>query len=452
MKKTLYIALALMMLLTGCAPAAGEKPVEEAAERIVEAARQISAETETGGGEAGEALDGPVKEAAQETLGTEVEAPEEETPEDFVQGRQALGLTEENYPALLSSQQQSYAFGCLDDAGRRMYVDILRVLEGMAENVEISYTRPLPAAAGDFDGGDISKVFRCVMNDHPELFYVEGYTYTKYTSQGGEEQIVRLTFSGKYTMDEAGRQERQEKIDRRVQECLSGIGEEASEYEKVKYVYEYLIKNTQYDLNAEDNQNICSVFLNSRSVCQGYAKSMQYLLNRLGIFADLVTGTVENGEGHAWNLVRVDGAYYYVDPTWGDAYYELSGGGADCPVDKLPSINYDYLCVTTKQLTRTHTIDNVVPLPECVSLDANYYVREDAYFTGYDRQKIAGLFDQAYEDGDEIVTIKCSGSEVYEEMKRMLLEAQEVFDYLRVKDGVVAYTDSREQLSISFWL
>ena len=56
----------------------------------------------------------------------------------------------------------------------------------------------------------------------------------------------------------------------------------------------------------------------------------------------MVAGTVDTGEGHAWNLVKSSGNYYYVDATWGDAFYlvEEAGGSAD----NLPQINYDYLC------------------------------------------------------------------------------------------------------------
>lgn len=355
--------------------------------------------------------------------------------------REEMNLAEEDISSLLASQAENYHFERLEEAQQLLYVEILQILYNRGEDVRISC----------MDVDDIDKVFQCVMNDHPEIFYVDGYTFTKYTL--GEE-LKKITFTGTYHIDEAEAKRQQEGIDSYVAQCIAGISSEADEYEKVKYVYEYLIHHTQYNAQAENNQNISSVFVQGQSVCQGYAKAMQYLLQRMGIFSTLVIGHVSEGEGHAWNLVRIDGKYYFVDTTWGDASYRMGEMESSEAYDEeeLPSINYDYLCVTTEQLSRTHTIENVVELPQCTSMDANYYVREGAYFASLDYEKLEEFFVKEYAEGSNYVTLKCSDEEIYHQMEEALIVEQAIFRYLNSSDGVIAYADNEEQLSLSFWL
>lgn len=348
---------------------------------------------------------------------------------------QVLTRTDEK---LRRQQKDCYAFGKLSQEEQEVYLEILGALTDFREDVRLS----------SCDKDLIARVFQCVLNDHPEIFYVEGYSYTEYTLG---DLLKKITFTGSYCFSPEEVSEKQKQIDSYVNQCLAGMPEDADEYEKVKYVYEYLIHHTDYDASARDSQNICSVFLERRSVCQGYAKATQYLLNRAGIFATLVLGQVVSGEGHAWNLVRIDGEYYYVDTTWGDASYQAVGGGI-YPAEKIPTINYDYLCVTTEQMEQTHTPDNVVELPLCTAIEANYYVREGAYFTDWDEEKIAQIFADSYERGEAYVTLKCEGPEVYRKMQDTLIAQQGIFRYLDCPDKAVSYVENEEQYSLSFWL
>lgn len=363
----------------------------------------------------------------QEDMGakqSEVELPE-----------QVLSQTDEK---LRKEQKDCYAFGKLSEEEQQVYLEMLGALTEFRENVRLS----------SCDKELISRVFQCVLNDHPEIFYVEGYSYTEYTLG---KLLKKITFTGSYCFSQEEAAEKQAQIDDYVNQCLAGMPENADEYEKVKYIYEYLIHHTDYDASAKDSQNICSVFLERRSVCQGYAKATQYLLNRSGIFATLVLGQVVGGEGHAWNLVRIDGEYYYVDTTWGDASYQAVGGG-NYPVEKIPTINYDYLAVTTEQMEQTHTPENVVELPLCTAIKDNYYVREGAYFTKWDEEKIKKIFTDSYEKGEAYVTLKCEGPEVYRKMQETLIGQQGIFRYLNCPDKAVSYVENEKQYSLSFWL
>ncbi len=345
-----------------------------------------------------------------------------------------------DYEQMFEELQGCYAFEHLDMSEKYWYADIYRVLSGHLQEGELH--RDL---IGELGTQDVDRLFRCVMNDHPELFYVSGYSQVEYFKN---EKLYRLVFEGTYTMDEEETEIRRQQIEAYTGECLAGIAADASDYEKVKYVYEYIIKNTDYRFDAPQNQNICSVFISRESVCQGYAKAMQYLLERLGVSCTLVQGYVDD-VGHAWNLVQIDGEYYYVDATWGDASYR---SGGEESIGRYPAVNYDYLCVTTRQLCKTHEIANVVEMPECTSMNANYYVMEKAYFEAYDEAVIGSFMKAAQENGKDTVTVKCADEAVYDRIYEEFIVNQLVFRYLNADGRVLAYADNREQLSLTVWL
>ena len=345
--------------------------------------------------------------------------------------------TKETEQVIRRDDESGYAYRMLTKEEQILYLEIRDALIGFKEDVKLSSD----------DKDEISHAFQCVLNDHPEIFYVDGYTYTEYTLG---DILKKITFTGTYRFNREEIQQKQEQIDSYVNRCLAEIPDDADDYGKVKYIYEYLIHHTEYDAAAEDNQNICSVFIEGRSVCQGYAKATQYLLNKAGIFSTLVLGRVVGGEGHAWNLVQIDNKYYYVDTTWGDASYQAVGGGY--PGEKIPTINYDYLCVSTEQMNLTHELANVVELPECNSMEDNYYVREGLYFTQWNQEQIERIFREEYEKGSAYVTLKCDSYDVYSRMHDALITNQEIFRYLDCPDGVISYSDDERQYSMSFWL
>lgn len=401
--KKIYIALFMLLFLTGCS---SEEILSEVPQTIVLPVEEIDSL--------------PGQEAEETTA-------ESDNTESC---------------SLLEEGGSRFAYESLDAQEQIWYGEIEQALGEMTDTVKLS-TEPIEQGLGE---QDIDRIFQCVLIDHPEIFYTTGYTYTKY-SKG--DRTVEIDFAGTYSMTEEEAQTKAEEIRRKASEWLADIPEDASEYDKVKAVYEKIIFSTNYDLNAADNQNIASVFLGNSSVCQGYAKATQYLLNHLGVMCTLVQGTVDTGEAHAWNLVRVDGDYYYVDTTWGDASYRMEDGGGQ---EELPEINYDYLCVTTQDLLRTHRIESAVPMPECTATQANYYVREGAYFTAYDAEQMQSIFDRIWESGRTEITLKCADEECYREICGVLIDEQEIFSYMPENSGTIAYAQNGKQLSLTFWV
>lgn len=325
----------------------------------------------------------------------------------------------------------SYAYSRLSDAERTVYDEVYVGLTNYMTNVPVS-TR---------DPAELDKVFNCVMIDHPEIFYVNGYRYTKFTTGG---TIKRIAFTGSYVYSMQERDAIAPDLEAVAQGILLNVYEGASDYDKIKYIFDIIVLQTDYDISSPDNQNIISVLLNKRSVCQGYAKTVQLLLNKLGIPCSLVTGTVSNGERHAWNIVCADGEWYYVDATWGDASYIFDGENETEVV--VPDINYDFLLVPYSELSLTHNVESVIDMPNCASLNDNYYVREGLYFTGYDAEALSAAFNRAMSAGQRYVALKCSDASSFSVLYNELVNNQHIFDFVPGRDVAYSYNEDSHKL------
>lgn len=300
-------------------------------------------------------------------------------------------------------------------------------------------------AVGTLSPEELDKIYTCVLNDHPEIFYTDSYMCVSHSI---DDTLVKLSFEGQYIYDEEECEDRLLRIEEEAGRILEGIPEDSGDFEKIKYIFDVLVNETEYNMDAEDNQNICSVFLGHESTCQGYAKATQYLLNKAGIYTTLVSGNVSGGS-HAWNLVMSDGAWYYLDTTWGDVDYQSQQGET---VEKtVMPINYDYFLINSDRLYETHTPGKLVAFPDCVATADNYYVHEGLYLTGLDTEVLHGIFQRAYERGDTVVQFQCSNDAVFKQVADYLLEEQHIFDFVDTLDAV-PYYDNPETDTFCFWL
>ena len=300
---------------------------------------------------------------------------------------------------------EKYAYNTLDDTTKTVYNELYEGIVDMENNIRVSTD----------DDDVLTLAVDCIAADFGELFYVNGYSYTYGGLFGGSGFKV----SPNYTMSKRERDAKQEEIDNVVNEWLNEIPMEASDYEKSKWVYETLISRVDYVANAPDNQNIISVFLNGQTVCQGYSAAANYLLSKLGIQSFIVPGDA-NGGPHAWNCVKLDGEYYYMDVTWGNSSYSRA--------DEAKRISYASLNVTTDDINRSHVIDATFAVPDCVSINDNYYYQEGCYFDTFRKEKMGMIIHNGYVEGHD-VSIKCANDETYYDMKKYFIDETHFTEY-----------------------
>ena len=166
----------------------------------------------------------------------------------------------------------------------------------------------------------------------------EGHTMSAFTVGGGNLLAENCSDGIKYSdggykgyySGNGGygdRRDRYQKATKKLDEVIKSLNLDGkSDYDKFKAVINWIVSNVRYD---EDNEtkyqhDLTGVALDGLAVCDGYAGTFYYMANAVGLNALFEDGiTNSNRIRHAWNLVQIDGTYYYVDPT--NAYFKEDG-------------------------------------------------------------------------------------------------------------------------------
>lgn len=237
---------------------------------------------------------------------------------------EGLSFPEEYYPY----------YAMLDDTLKRVYCQIYANSSALNKSF-----RPVAALSVE----QAKTVVEAVYNDHPELFWLEAEFSCKYQGTG---ICVEITLEYNETADDL--QAAQNVFAARAEEILAGARGLQGDYEKERYLHDALAARVDYDMSAGMNQSAYSALVLGRSVCAGYARAFQYLMQQAGIPCYYCTGFA--GEDHAWNIVKLDGRYVNVDVTW----------------DDTDPATYDYYNKSDKAFASTHVrTDLAVYLPPC---------------------------------------------------------------------------------------
>ena len=166
----------------------------------------------------------------------------------------------------------------------------------------------------------------------------EGHTMSAFTVGGGNLLAENCSDGIKYSdggykgyySGNGGygdRRDRYQKATKKLDEVIKSSNLDGkSDYDKFKAVTNWIVSNVRYD---EDNEtkyqhDLTGAVLDGLAVCDGYAGTFYYMANAVGLNALFEDGiTNSNRIRHAWNLVQIDGTYYYVDPT--NAYFKEDG-------------------------------------------------------------------------------------------------------------------------------
>lgn len=297
---------------------------------------------------------------------------------------------------------QEYYFGLLNEEEQRGYREMIDGIKARKKEFYLTI----------YDDDTVNKVYHAVLMDHPELFWVHNRKQVYKTTFSDANYCM---FSPGYSYTDEEIQEIQAAAENACQNVSTLLPEGAGDYEKAKTVYTYLIDNAEYQ-ESEDDQSMAGIFWKKQAVCAGYAGAAQYLLEYLGVPCIYVEGsTAGSTEGHAWNIITLNGAYYYFDATNGDQPEFLEGDAVQLAEHK--TIIYDYLCPFPAEYEMTYTLSEEFPVPECTATAMNFYVLNQGCFDSYDYQEILAYCQMRLNNGAAVVRFKFSSQEAFDQAK-----------------------------------
>ena len=260
---------------------------------------------------------------------------------------------------------------------------------------------------------NLSSIIAACENDTPQYFYKDiinyhiSYSYYKDKDKNIYPKLVKFvpTIDSTEVSDEKWEEfeENGELLEEAAEKVIenSGITSDMCDYEKATRLHDEIAYMVEYDYDAAAEimaaqgdlekeaaakkypyvHTAYGALVEKKAVCDGYSSAYQYLLYKVGILSHIATGwgTDSNGtyQAHAWNLVKLDGDWYYTDLTWDD---QTSG------------LFHSYYNITAEMLEKDHSInESYYALPECTSTQDNYFEKNNF---SLDADNIASQFKE----------------------------------------------------------
>ncbi len=330
----------------------------------------------------------------------------------------------------LSNDNINIAYEKLDDAGKQLYLQIVKKIQAYEKEFVFNNLQP----------EQIIKSYVAVIADHPEFFWLSsGYSYRSETL--GNNITVYFTPAQSSRIHNAASDVLL--LNKVVNSVVSKANQFSTDYDKVLFVHDYIVNNTTYDqktynlISKEsttetiyDATTSYGCLVGKNAVCSGYSAAFMLIMQKLGICCARVSGSDLHGNSHEWNYIFLDGEYYFVDVTWDDPVMQ----------DNKQTLLHDYLLIDENELLMSHKINPDQIYPHCNGKTLNYHRKNGRYLEHYDFETYKTIVDSNIDNG--AVDVKFSSIAEQKKAYTDLFEKEHIFDIANFANGVTYSTSS----------
>ncbi|MDF2542697.1 MAG: putative transglutaminase/protease [Herbinix sp.] len=200
------------------------------------------------------------------------------------------------------------------------------------------------------------------------------------------------------------------------------ITESMTDFDKIKAVHDFMIRNIEYNPKAARNDffntvkyNAAGGYIVDRTISKGYANDFLVYMNVLGIDCKYISN-----DNHEWNLVKLDGKWYHIDLSWDDPSMDINylGYNTDWQNRDGSDLKYTYFLISSEELQANdkgnkHSFDSS-KYPNCTSTKYDKYDETKTkctviYPEGYDKG-ILFEYEESLEDTESNITEETEGT------------------------------------------
>ena len=289
---------------------------------------------------------------------------------------------------------------------------------------------------GVFEDADFQKATKELWAINPDLFWMEDIRYQIF-----EDWTARLNLVLYDGIDLSKLPSIHDELLKKADEIIAMANELPTDYEKIKFVHDHIIENTEYDENMIDTYRnyAYGCLVEGKTACNGYSKAFQLVMKRMGYACGLVSGIAETK--HSWNYLWFGDDYYWVDLTWDDP---IAG--------EYAMVNHNFFMCSDDEMLEFRTLDEYnIFIPVCGHDTYNYEKMNGLYLDSYDFDRINSLM---YACKDSHIDLRFTNKEAYEEALSSLYSKGKISKTCicdRKTQTYFSWFDDDRCISIEWW-
>lgn len=317
-----------------------------------------------------------------------------------------------------------YGYNQLSDRQKEIYDDVVQRLSHFEPTI------PLEASSEEME-----KILELIRIEQLSFSHVVGRSIGDFNTE-----TQKYDINIEYRFTDVQLEQMNYEVVKKADSIMLGITDDMTDYDKLKYFHDYLITNTESNVNDEYSDTMYGTLIRKKALCEGYAKTFSYLCNRAGIKNLIVTGYT--GVAHMWNMVKLGDKWYHVDVTWDNPDKRISEYFPDL-------IQYQYLLTTDDVIENHRNIDRDLFIPPVADdLSMSYFEQEDLNPANYD--ELLDLFNKRLpivkDTKQKYMLLKFNSTDMYAKIVKLLTTPDDknmcVIDYYSQRNGMrITLTD-----------